>query len=365
MSAQQFIARMMMRLPAGMLRSMSKGAVLTVDGREIDPGVGFLTAQAGKGPGIHTMPAADAREATRAGFAMMNAKRSSDVGVTELTLPGPDGPLQARHYWPLAGKQSDALVVYFHMGGCVIGDLDTCDHFCSLISARTGAGVISVDYRLAPEHVFPAAAQDAIAAFKWVRDNAAQFGGRSDNVAVGGDSAGGNLSAVVAQEMKRLGEQGPSVQLLIYPWVDTVDRTGSMESCGQCVPLDTQTMEYFEGLYMAGDVDKAGPYASPGRTEDLAGLPPALIYTAGFDPLRDQGEAYARRLEDAGVKVTFREYGDLPHGFTAMSGVSRRAKDVNIEIVDDLGTALAAAGASTRPSPSPSQTAATQDQAAS
>jgi acetyl esterase/lipase len=184
-------------------------------------------------------------------------------------------------------------------------------------------------------------------------------------VAVGGDSAGGNLSAVVAQEMKRLGEQGPSVQLLIYPWVDTVDRTGSMESCGQCVPLDTQTMEYFEGLYMAGDVDKAGPYASPGRTEDLAGLPSALIYTAGFDPLRDQGEAYARRLEDAGVKVTFREYGDLPHGFTAMSGVSRRAKDVNIEIVDDLGTALAAAGASTRPSPSPSQTAATQDQAAS
>jgi len=342
MSAQQVIARMMMRLPTPMLRSMSKGAVLSVDGREIDPGVGFLTAQAGKGPGMHTLPPQEARDGARAGFAMMNAKRSSNVGVTELTLPGPDGALQARHYWPLTKPQSGDLVVYFHMGGCVIGDLDTCDHFCSLIAAETGAGVISVDYRLAPEHVFPAAAQDAIAAFKWVRDNAGQFGGRADRVAVGGDSAGGNLSAVLAQEMKRLGEQGPCLQLLIYPWVDTVDRTGSMETCGECVPLNTATMEYFENLYMAGDVDKAGPYASPGRAGDLTGLPRALVYTAGFDPLRDQGEAYAKRLEQSGVTVTFREYGDLPHGFTAMSGVSKRAKEVNREIVADLGAALAA-----------------------
>ncbi len=340
MSAQQFMARMMMRLPAGMLRSMSKGAVLSVDGREIDPGVGFLTAQAGKGPGLHTLPVEEGREASRQGFALMNAPRSKDVGVTELAIPGPGGSLHARHYWPINGKTNDALMVYFHMGGCVIGDLDTCDHFCSLIAAETGAGVISVDYRLAPEHVFPAAAEDAIAAFKWVRDNAAQFGGTGARIGVGGDSAGGHLAAIVCQEMKRLGEQGPSVQLLIYPWLDMTDDKGSMETCGDCVPLNTETMHWFAGQYMPEDADTTAPLASPGLVDDLDGLPRALVYTAGFDPLRDQGEAYARKLETAGVAVTFREYGDLPHGYTAMSGVSRRAAAVNREIVSDLGSAL-------------------------
>lgn len=340
MSAQQFMARMMMRLPSGMLRSMSKGAVLSVDGREIDPGVGFLTAQAGKGPGVHTLPVEEGREATRQAFALMNAKRSNDVGVTELSIPGPGGSLHARHYWPINGKTNGALMVYFHMGGCVIGDMDTCDHFCSLIAAETGAGVISVDYRLAPEHVYPAAAEDAIAAFKWVRDNAAQFGGSAERVAVGGDSAGGHLATIVAQEMKRLGEQGPSVQLLIYPWVDMTDTDGSMQSCSECVPLNTETMHWFAGLYMPDNADKTGPLASPGLTEYLSGLPKALVYTAGFDPLRDQGETYARRLEAAGVPVTFREYGDLPHGYTAMSGVSKRAAEVNREIVGDLAAAL-------------------------
>jgi len=340
MSAQQLIARAMMRLPASALKSMSKGAVLTVDGREIDPGVGFLTAQAGKGPGISTLPVEEGREATRQGFAMMNAKRSKDVGVTELSIPGPGGNLHARHYWPINGKTGDGLLVYFHMGGCVIGDLDTCDHFCSLISAETGAGVVSVDYRLAPEHVFPAAVDDAIASFRWIRDNAEQFGAAADKLAVGGDSAGGYLSAIVAQEMKRKGEQGPMLQLLIYPWVDMTDEGGSMQSCGDCVPLDTDTMRWFEKIYMPDGGDKAGPTASPGLQTDLDGLPKALIYTAGFDPLRDQGEAYARKLEQAGVEVVFREYGDLPHGFTAMSGVSRRAADVNNEIARDIASAL-------------------------
>lgn len=345
MSAQQFIARMMMRLPAGLLKKMSKGVPLSVDGRDIDPGVGFLTAQAGKGPAMHTLTPVEARAATHAGFEMMNAKRSKNVGVTELSIPGPGGALHARHYWPINGKSNDALMVYFHMGGCVIGDLDTCDHFCSLIAEHTGAGVISVDYRLAPEHVFPAAVDDAVAAFKWVRDNASQFGSNAQRIAVGGDSAGGHLSAIVAQEMKRQGEQGPCVQLLIYPWVDTITRTGSMESCSECVPLDEPTMRWFESLYMAGDIDKSGPLLSPGLVDDLSGLPRSLVYTAGFDPIRDQGEAYARRLEDAGISVTFREYGDLPHGFTGMGGVSRRAAEVNREIIDDLDQALKAGAA--------------------
>ncbi len=342
MSVQQMIVRTMMRLPASVLRRMSKGGVLSVDGREIDPGVGFLTAQAGKGPSMDTLTPQQARDATHDAFGMMNAPRSKAAGVTELTIPGPGGALPARHYWPIGGTTSDALIVYFHMGGCVIGDMDTCDSFCSQIAAETGAGVISVEYRLAPEHVYPAASNDAIAAFRWVRDHAAEFGGRADRMAVGGDSAGGLLSAVVAQEMKRAGETGPMLQLLIYPWVDMVTNTGSMQSCAKCAPLDSATMHWFEGLYMPQGTDKSAPTASPGLVDDLSGLPEALVYTAGFDPLRDQGEAYARKLEAAGVTVTFREYGDLPHGFTAMGGVSRRAADVAREIISDLDAALKA-----------------------
>ncbi len=343
MSAQQKIVRTLMRLPAPVLRRMSKGAVLNVDGREIDPGIGFLTAQAGKGPAMETLTPAEARQATRDGFAMMNAARSKDAGVTDLTIPGPGGAMAARHYWPTSATPNKALLVYFHMGGCVIGDLDACDSFCSHIAAKTGTGVISVEYRMAPEHVFPAAADDAIAAFRWVRDHSPEFGGTPDMVGVGGDSAGGMLAAIVAQEMKRAGETGPNVQLLIYPWVDMTADGGTMISCGDCAPLNTSTMRWFERLYMPADADKTSPKASPGLVEDLSGLPRALVYTAGFDPLRDQGEAFAKRLEHAGVPVTFREYGDMPHGFTAMGGVSKRAAAVADEIIDDLASAFQAA----------------------
>lgn len=341
MTVQQTIVRAMMRLPAPVLRAMSKKAVTTVDGRELDPGMGLLAAQTAGAPPMDTLTPEEARAGARDGFTLMNAPRMKGAGVTEMTIPGPGGSLAVRHYWPASQEGSGALMVYFHMGGCVIGDLDTCDHFCSRIAARTGAGVLSVDYRLAPEHRYPAAVEDALAAFRWARDNAARLNADPAHISVGGDSAGGYLATIVAQEMKRKGEQGPSLQLLIYPWTDMTATGGSMESCAECAPLNTETMRYFEKQYMPDGADKSAPDASPGLVDDLAGLPRSFVYTAGFDPLRDQGETYARKLEAAGVDVRFREYADLPHAFTAMAGVSKRAAQAADEIIADIAEALA------------------------
>jgi len=345
MSMQQMIVRTLMQLPAPLLRRMSKAVPLEIDGRALDPGLGFLTAQAAKGPPLDTQTPHQARAATRAAFAMMNAKRARNVGVTDFAIPQPSsaqsgGTIAARHYWPVIGGSNPALVVYYHMGGCVIGDLDACDSFCARMASTTGAGVISIDYRLAPEHVYPAAVEDAVAAFRWVRDNAGRFGGTAERIAVGGDSAGGLLSTHVAQEMRNAGEQGPKVQLLIYPWVDMTAEGGSMVSCANCVPLGTAGLEWFAHHYLPDGTDTTDARVSPGLADELSGLPKALVYTAGFDPLRDQGEAYARRLEAAGVPVVFREYGDMPHAFTAMGGVSARAAQVADEIIDDLDAAL-------------------------
>lgn len=343
MGVQQLIARSLTRLPSPVLRSLSRHAVTEVDGRTLDAGIGALLGLAARGPGIESQSPREARAATHDAFAMMNAPRAKGVGVSERSIPGPGGTLLFRHYWPSDREPAGALIVYFHMGGCVIGDLDTCDALCSQMAVATGAGVLSVDYRLAPEHPFPAAVEDALAAFRWVRDHAGDFGGDASRISVGGDSAGGMLAAIVAQETKRRGEEGPCLQVLIYPWVDMTAAGGSMDRCAECAPLSSAAMRWFEVHYVPPECDRSAVTLSPGLADDLAGLPPALVYTAGFDPLRDQGEAFSRRLEAAGVAVTFREYADLPHGFTAMGGVSRRAAEANREIVAEIAGHLGSA----------------------
>jgi len=181
--------------------------------------------------------------------------------------------------------------------------------------------VLSVDYRLAPEHRFPAGLEDVLAAYRWARDNSVRFGAPDGRVAIGGDSMGGAFAAVLAQEMKRTGEPQPSLQLLIYPAVDVASETQSMTTYADAYPLSRPTMEWFMGHYLGPDADPADPRVSPIRCEDLAGLAPALVITAGFDPLVDQGEAYAKRLRDAGVPVVYRCYDSLAHAFTAFTGV--------------------------------------------
>lgn len=334
---QKFFVRTLLNLPSRWLVAVSGGAPVTIDGRTLDPRLQFMTAMARRQPGLETMSASDARRAASAGLAMLDGEPAHDIDIANIEIPAEGRMIRARTYKPRLPNRLVPTLVYFHMGGCVIGDLETCHVFCSEIAFRAGCLVVSVDYRLAPEHPFPAAVDDALAAFRWVRDNAKSLSGNPNRVAIGGDSAGAYLAAVVSQEMKRATEKAPVLQLLIYPVVDWLSDTASMRLFGGSYPLSAQVMDYFRKAYFE-DPEKQIPdlKASPGRCDDLSGLPPAFVYTAGHDPLVDQGRDYAEALKIAGVPVIYRCYEHLAHGFTAMSGAVPAAKTALHEIIEDL-----------------------------
>lgn len=258
--------------------------------------------------------------------------------VEDRWIPGPAGDIPIRIYTP-EGDAPLPVLVYFHGGGWVIGDISTHDATCRSLANAAGCIVVSVGYRLAPEHKFPGAVEDAAAATRWVAEHVASFGGDQARIAVGGDSAGGNLAAVVALIAKR--EGGPPIvfQLLIYPVVDSDLETGSYRENAEGYLLTKESMRWFFGHYHGGEEDARHPHASPLRADDLSGLPPALIITAEFDPLRDEGEAYARRLGEAGVPVICSRYDGMIHGFFNMALVVDKAKDA----IRESGRALRSA----------------------
>ena len=312
--------RAMLSLPRPALRGLAGGGVVYVGGRTLDPRLQFLAAQARRAPPLSAATPPQARLGSAEGLALLAGRAERGVRVEALTVPGAEGPIAARAY---RGGDQDAgapLMVFAHFGGGVIGDLDTCEVFCSILAKVARCPVLSVDYRLAPEHRFPAALEDMLAAYQWARENAPRFGAPEGRVAVGGDSMGGNFAAVIAQEMKRAGEPQPALQLLIYPALDVASESASMTTYGDAYPLSRATMEWFMGHYLGPSDSPADPRLSPLRAKNLAGLAPAVIATAGFDPLLDQGEAYARRLGEAGVPVTYRCYDNLAHAFTAFTG---------------------------------------------
>jgi acetyl esterase/lipase len=235
-------------------------------------------------------------------------------------------------------------ILYFHMGGWVVGDLETCDHFCSLLAETCGAHVLSLDYRLAPEHRFPAAMEDGFAAWEWLRTDSATLGIDAERLAVMGDSAGGCMTAVLCQEMRRRGHPQPRLQVPMYPTTDLDWEGGSRESCAHVYPLTRDIMEWFRGHWLPTPAQARDVRASPLREPDLSGLAPALVVTAGFDILRDEGEAYARALEAAGVPTTHRCFDALPHAFTALAGLVPAAAAANAEIAELVRTALGGAG---------------------
>ncbi len=248
-----------------------------------------------------------------------------EVGsVADLTVPGPAGDLPARVYRP-AQEGPVPTVMLFHGGGWVIGDLDTHDNTARSICRDCSAVVVSVDYRLAPEAPFPAAVEDAVAATRWAAERLDELGG-SDRLAVAGDSAGGNLSAVVAQQLRDSG--GPALvgQFLIYPAVDVTGEYASRLENAEGYFLDVATMGWFMEQYAADASVHEDPRLSPLRHHDLSGLPPAVVVTAEFDPLRDEGEAYARELSAAGVSVEVRRFDGMIHGFFDMGTFSPGAQ---------------------------------------
>jgi acetyl esterase len=240
--------------------------------------------------------------------------------VKDLAADGPLGSIPLRLYRPADVPATSPLpvLVYFHGGGWVIGDLDTHDVLCRQLTAEAGVSVVSVDYRLAPEHKFPAAVDEAWAATRWVVAHAAELAVDGSRLAVGGDSAGGNLAAVVALLARDHGGPAIALQSLVYPVTNASTETRSYRDCGEGFLLTRDTMRWFFGQYLNGDDDAVDWRVSPLRAASLAGLPPALVVTAGFDPLRDEGEAYAARLREAGVRVDAVCYGGMIHGFAPM-----------------------------------------------
>ena len=246
--------------------------------------------------------------------------------IRGLDIPGPAGKIPARLYLP--GKENAyPLFVFFHGGGFVIGDLETGDNMARFICRRAGCALLSVDYRLAPEQPFPAAVEDAFAALHWAVDHADELGGDPGRVLVGGDSAGGNLAAVVAQMAHREGAPRLAGQVLLYAAVNSaaLDTPSYKEFGEQSLGLPTRDMEWFLDQYVPDPKDRLDPRASPLLEKDLHGLPPALVVTSEFDVLRDEGEAYARRLEEAGVQVSLMRCNGMIHGFLSLPGLIQRS----------------------------------------
>jgi len=263
--------------------------------------------------------------------------------VTNRNVPGPHGEIPIRVYTP-EGSGPLPIFVYFHGGGWVIGNLDTHDASCRTLTNLSGAIIVSVDYRLAPEHKFPIPFDDCYAAAGWAVENAKSLGGDPGRVAIGGDSAGGNLTATVA--LRARDERGPRFthQLLVYPVTDAAYDTPSYRDNADGYFLTRSSMVWFWNHYLRDDRDRDNPYASPLRAKNLEGLPPATVITAEYDPLRDEGEAYGARLEKAGVPTRVTRYDGMIHGFFGMTDVLDQAKDAMGEAAAVLRRSFGTAG---------------------
>ncbi len=237
--------------------------------------------------------------------------------VEEVVAPGPAGDITVRVYTP-EGRGPFPMLVFFHGGGFVLCSLDTHDGLCRALANGAGCLVASVDYRLAPEAPFPAAPEDCLAATRWLAENAARLGGDPARMAVGGDSAGGNLAAVTALMVRDLGGPALAHQLLIYPVTDCSFDTPSYRQNAEGYLLSRDMMRWFWGHYLKNEADADDPFASPLRAPDLSNLPPAHVITAEYDPLRDEGEAYAQRLLAAGIRTELIRYDGVFHGFLSM-----------------------------------------------
>jgi acetyl esterase len=286
-------------------------------------------------PAYHTLSPKDARQLFRE---TRPASTPTPPQIGSVRNVVTDGAIPLRVYRPAGVPEATAVpaYVYFHGGGWVIGDLDTHDVICRQLTAASGASVVSVDYRMAPEHKFPTAVDDAWAATRWIVAHAGELGLDASRLAVGGDSAGGNLAAVVALMARDAGGPAIRLQVLIYPVTDVMRETRTYADFADGYMLTRDSMRWFIAHYLRSKDDASDWRVSPLRATSLAGLPPALIITAGFDPLRDEGEQYANRLRDAGVMVDYACYGGMVHGFLGMG----KLLDTAMRAVDHIGGVL-------------------------
>ncbi|MDT8910829.1 alpha/beta hydrolase [Amycolatopsis sp. PS_44_ISF1] len=324
------------------LRRLIAGPALRLDGQELALDAQLLLRlQKLNGGGLVSGSVARSRALLELGTQLVSGKRIEPVSTREVEIPVDGGALEATLYTPAGLPEPSGLLVFFHGGGWVVGSRATHDNASRYLAKNTGVRVLSVEYRLAPEHPFPVPAQDALAAFAHAHAQAGELGADPDRIAVGGDSAGGNLAAVVALATTRAGGPAPAFQLLIYPAVDFTTRRRSRELFGADLFLTDEGMKWFESHYVPEGTELTDPLLSPLLAPDHSGLPPAFIVTAGFDPLRDEGEAYAEKLRAAGVQVGLSRQADLIHGFLNFTGVGSRFREAVAEMTGALRLGLA------------------------
>lgn len=347
---ESFLVRALAGLPDGLLRVMV-GRPVVIDGQElhVEAQLGLNLLELGGSPPLETLSVADARAQVVADARAFGGPKCTVSRVEEITVNGANGPVDARLYVPADGSLGGGLLFYFHGGGFVVCDLETHDNPCRFLAQHAGAAVLSVDYRRAPESRFPAAIEDALAAFSFALDHAMEFGADPARVAVGGDSAGGNLAAGVACLAAGDGGGAPVFQLLFYPWLDLSRKRASYALFSDGFYLTERELDWYKGHYVTLEADALDPRCSPLLTKELVGVAPAYVATAGFDPLRDEGEEYAARLREAGVTVALRRHPGLIHAFVNAIGIGHIGRDALLEAAGALRVGLAASG----PTPTP------------
>ncbi len=351
MRAERAVAKALLALPPRVQVRMSGKPPVSIDGLTLAPEVQLMLSllERRDEPPISQIGAEAARVRRRHGAAVYGGRPLPVAAVRDLSIPSGGGELPLRHYVPPGGTSGEPLLVYFHGGGFVFGDLDTHDALCRMLCVHAGTQVLAVHYRLSPEHPFPAPVEDAFAALCWAYENAESLGANPLQVAVGGDSAGGNLAAVVCQLCASSERPQPAMQLLIYPATDMSGEHRSRELFAEGFFLTSAEMDWFEAQYMGGQGGLgADPRLSPLLADDLFALAPALVATAGFDPLRDEGEEYARALQRAGTPAVLRRFPGLIHGFASATGVSRASRDAILELAGATRALLATSRATVR-----------------
>ena len=334
MSKDRVILGILKNLPNFIVQRLA-GPAVEIDGNRLDANIQLLAKMAGTPEAENDIN--KMRADIHANFTNLDGKRRASVQSREAHIPGPAGDMLARIYEPANLPDNAPAVLFFHQGGLVVMDLDTDDAFCTILADECKAKVISLDYRLCPEHNFPAPIDDAMALWDYVQANAAALGIDGARVAVAGDSAGGLISSVICQQVRDAGGVQPAAQLLAYPWVSTqLAETGSAVSCAECFPLTSTTMEFFNATVFPEGKHIDHPFANPLHNDNLANLPPAIIGTAGFDPIRDQGNDYADRLKAAGNQVTHYCFNSLSHSYLSLGNVSKNAEKAGITLARDL-----------------------------
>lgn len=330
--------RSLLRLPPAVVRGLA-GSPVVLQGRTLDPEMQLiLRLQAMEGPPAEALPLEHGRRTIVSGSRLVGGVQP--VGsVTDRTIDGPDGPLPLRFYTPRGTTGTGPALLFVHGGGWIYGGLESHDAVCRFLAERAGVRVVAVDYRLAPEHPFPAAVDDVLATWHWLQANAEGLGIDPARLAVGGDSAGGNLAAVLAQQAVARGFVAPAFQLLIYPATDFGPARPSRTTYADGFFLTKAFMDLAELHYVPEGADRTDPRLSPAYGE-LAGLPPAYVVTAGFDPLSDEGAEYAAAMKDAGVAVEHVREDGLIHSFANMVGVGRSAPEAMGRTADVLRRAL-------------------------